>query len=217
MEHRMELNVHKEVAAMQRLGAKQLRTRYAEVFGDTTVANNKVWLIRRIAWRLQALAEQANGKAKAPTSKLDAVKETLQKLGRNMMPLAIKDHLKKHYGIEISADVASNYKKKLAKQAKAAAPAPQAAKPADTAPVLTPPVKTETSPPKTPAAPAKKPALPAKKAAVPKPPPPAPQATKQAPETSGGNILLDDVLTAKELLDRVGADKLRTLIDGLAK
>src|ERR1035438_7873918 len=57
MEHRMELNVHKEVAAMQRLGAKQLRTRYAEVFGETTIANNKTWLIRRIAWRLQALAE----------------------------------------------------------------------------------------------------------------------------------------------------------------
>jgi Protein of unknown function (DUF2924) len=53
----MELNVHKEVAAMQRLGAKQLRTRYAEVFGETTAANNKTWLIRRIAWRLQALAE----------------------------------------------------------------------------------------------------------------------------------------------------------------
>ena len=53
----MELNVHKEVAAMQRLGAKQLRGRYAEVFGETTTANNKIWLIRRIAWRLQALAE----------------------------------------------------------------------------------------------------------------------------------------------------------------
>jgi hypothetical protein len=53
----MELNVHKEVAAMQRQGAKQLRGRYAEVFGETTTANNKIWLIRRIAWRLQALAE----------------------------------------------------------------------------------------------------------------------------------------------------------------
>jgi hypothetical protein len=53
----MELNVHKEVAGMQRQGAKQLRARYAEVFGETTAANNKVWLIRRIAWRLQALAE----------------------------------------------------------------------------------------------------------------------------------------------------------------
>jgi hypothetical protein len=53
----MELNVHKEVAALRRLGPKELRTRYAEVFGETTGAHNKVWLIRRIAWRLQALAE----------------------------------------------------------------------------------------------------------------------------------------------------------------
>ena len=48
---------YKEVAALQRQGAKQLRARYAEVFGETTAANNKIWLIRRIAWRLQALAE----------------------------------------------------------------------------------------------------------------------------------------------------------------
>jgi hypothetical protein len=53
----MELNLPKEVAALQRLGAKQLRGRYADVFGETTAANNKIWLIRRIAWRLQALAE----------------------------------------------------------------------------------------------------------------------------------------------------------------
>src|SRR5450759_1829239 len=53
----MELNVHKEVATMQRLGAKQLRGRHAEVCGEATTANNKIWLIRRIAWRLQALAE----------------------------------------------------------------------------------------------------------------------------------------------------------------
>src|SRR5450432_4817274 len=53
----MELNVHKEVAALQRQGAKQLRARYAEAFGETTAANNKTWLIKRIAWRLQALVE----------------------------------------------------------------------------------------------------------------------------------------------------------------
>ena len=53
----MELNIHREVAALQRMGAKQLRGRYAEVFGETTPAHNKTWLIRRIAWRLQALAE----------------------------------------------------------------------------------------------------------------------------------------------------------------
>jgi hypothetical protein len=53
----MELNVHKEVAAMRRMGPKELRARYADVFGETTGAHNKAWLIRRIAWRLQALAE----------------------------------------------------------------------------------------------------------------------------------------------------------------
>src|SRR5260370_11956029 len=53
----MELNVPTEVAALQRLGPKQLRARYAEVFGEATAANNRTWLIRRIAWRLQARAE----------------------------------------------------------------------------------------------------------------------------------------------------------------
>jgi hypothetical protein len=36
---------------------KQLRQKYAEVFGEETNAYNKPWLIKRIAWRLQALAE----------------------------------------------------------------------------------------------------------------------------------------------------------------
>jgi hypothetical protein len=53
----MQLNIAKEVSALRRLTAKQLRERYAEVFGDATRANNKVWLIKRIAWRLQARAE----------------------------------------------------------------------------------------------------------------------------------------------------------------
>jgi hypothetical protein len=52
-----ELNVAREVAALQRLTAKELRHRYAEVFGEQAHTKNKVWLVRRIAWRLQALAE----------------------------------------------------------------------------------------------------------------------------------------------------------------
>src|SRR5713226_8981204 len=42
---------------LQRLTTPQLRGRYAEVFGEHTPANNRTWLIKRIAWRLQALAE----------------------------------------------------------------------------------------------------------------------------------------------------------------
>ena len=53
----MRLNVAKEVAAMKRMTVRELRGRYAEAFGDTTNANNRAWLVRRIAWRLQARAE----------------------------------------------------------------------------------------------------------------------------------------------------------------
>jgi hypothetical protein len=53
----MAVNVPHELAALQRLSAQQLQVRYAEVFGETTRAHNKPWLIRRILWRLQALAE----------------------------------------------------------------------------------------------------------------------------------------------------------------
>src|SRR5260221_12800415 len=52
----MTVNVAAEVAALQRLTAAQLRGRFVELFGESTHTNDKVWLIRRIAWRLQALA-----------------------------------------------------------------------------------------------------------------------------------------------------------------
>ena len=53
----MQLNVAKEVAALRRLTTKQLRNRYGELFGEPTLANNRAWLVKRLAWRLQALAE----------------------------------------------------------------------------------------------------------------------------------------------------------------
>src|SRR6476469_5493381 len=46
-----------EVAALQRLTVGQLRQRFAELFGEATAASNRTWLVKRIAWRLQALAE----------------------------------------------------------------------------------------------------------------------------------------------------------------
>jgi Protein of unknown function (DUF2924) len=53
----MDLNIEKELAALQRLTVQELRAQYAAVFGEPTNANNKAWLIKRTAWRLQALAE----------------------------------------------------------------------------------------------------------------------------------------------------------------
>ncbi len=51
------MNVMHEVARLEGLSVKQLRERYAEAFGEATRANNKPWLVKRIAWRLQANAE----------------------------------------------------------------------------------------------------------------------------------------------------------------
>jgi len=53
----MSLNVARELAALGRMTVKELRDKYAEVFGEETPAHNQTWLVRRIAWRLQALAE----------------------------------------------------------------------------------------------------------------------------------------------------------------
>jgi hypothetical protein len=53
----MTVNVAREAAALQRLTVPQLRQRYAEVYAETTNAANRAWLVKRILWRLQALAE----------------------------------------------------------------------------------------------------------------------------------------------------------------
>src|SRR5258708_6004180 len=53
----MDLTIGQQLAALQRLTTPQLRTRYAEVFGEHTPANNRTWLIKRIAWRRQGWAE----------------------------------------------------------------------------------------------------------------------------------------------------------------
>lgn len=53
----MATEIAKELAALQRMGVAALREKYAAVFGEATATGNRTWLIRRIAWRLQMLAE----------------------------------------------------------------------------------------------------------------------------------------------------------------
>ena len=53
----MAINVAKEVATLRHMTVSELRDRYHEVFGEDTNARNKQWLIKRIAWKLQANAE----------------------------------------------------------------------------------------------------------------------------------------------------------------
>jgi hypothetical protein len=51
------LNIAHEVAILERMTAGQLQERYAELFGERPRSRHRRWLIRRIAWRIQAKAE----------------------------------------------------------------------------------------------------------------------------------------------------------------
>ena len=65
----MALNITKEVAAMKRMTPGELQERYAEIFGEQARSRNKQWLVKRIAWRMQAneggdLSERARRRAR---------------------------------------------------------------------------------------------------------------------------------------------------------
>src|SRR5262245_58592084 len=67
----MATDVAKELAALQRMGVAALREKYAEVFGESTTTGNRTWLVRRIAWRIQANAEgDLSDRAKARAAEL---------------------------------------------------------------------------------------------------------------------------------------------------
>ena len=51
------MRIEKEVAAMKRMTVDQLRIKFMDVFGEATNGRNKDWLIKRIAWRMQANVE----------------------------------------------------------------------------------------------------------------------------------------------------------------
>jgi hypothetical protein len=47
-ENPVELNIINEVATLERLSVGQLRQRFPELFGETTKASNRTWLVKRI-------------------------------------------------------------------------------------------------------------------------------------------------------------------------
>jgi hypothetical protein len=50
----MALDIDREVDLLRQMTVNQLREKFAEVCGETTNGRNKQWLIKRIAWRMQA-------------------------------------------------------------------------------------------------------------------------------------------------------------------
>jgi hypothetical protein len=64
----MGTDLAKELAGLKRLSVGRLKEKYADVFGEPTGGNNRPWLLRRIAWRLQeralgGLSERAKARA----------------------------------------------------------------------------------------------------------------------------------------------------------
>lgn len=56
-ENGMETVMRKEIDELSRMTVGQLRQKYIEAFGEESRSNHKQFLFRRIAWRIQALAE----------------------------------------------------------------------------------------------------------------------------------------------------------------
>ena len=81
------LKIAKEVSAMQRMTVDQLRGEYADVFGEQPRSRHKDYLIKRIAWRLQAnaygdLSERARRRAQELANDADV----RMKSPRNQQP-----------------------------------------------------------------------------------------------------------------------------------
>ena len=53
----MQRTIEEQLAELSHLATSELRSRYEELFGEPTTSHHRLWLVRRVAWRLQALAE----------------------------------------------------------------------------------------------------------------------------------------------------------------
>jgi hypothetical protein len=143
--------------------------------------------------------ETAPKRKKLP--KIEAVRRAIAALGAGASRADLQGYVRQKFGVKIGLDHISNCKGELAKRAaKAATPAGPGSATAKSA-----------------ASPAEsgKPSAPESRAAH-----STPAALTRAVGGNGSSrasILLEDVLTAKILIDRVGAGPLKTLIDGLAK
>jgi hypothetical protein len=56
-ENNLEIAVSQQIEELTRMTVRELRQKYIEVFGEASRSNHKQFLFRRIAWRIQALAE----------------------------------------------------------------------------------------------------------------------------------------------------------------
>jgi len=49
--------IQQQIEKLRHMPVSRLRERYADAFGEPTTSGNRQWLFRRVAWRIQSLAE----------------------------------------------------------------------------------------------------------------------------------------------------------------
>jgi hypothetical protein len=144
----------------------------------------------------------------AGLSKMDLVRKALDKLGKKAKPLAIQSHVKQEFGVDMTADHVSNYKGKILRgdtgKKKAAKPKKAAR-----------PKKAEVAKAAAQKTAAPKPA--GKKKGKRKAKKKAPKPVAAGGRSAATGLSLQDVQITRDLLGRVGAAQLRSLIDLLAK
>ena len=87
----MTLDIEREMAVMRGMEIKQLRAKYTELFGDPPRSRHKGHLVRRIAWRMQALVE-GDLSERARQRAAELADDTCLRLSRPRKPRARVDN-----------------------------------------------------------------------------------------------------------------------------
>lgn len=101
--HSMDtLQLTTEIRALRAMSVNQLRVKYAEVYGEENRCRNRDYLIRRIAWRLQAnasggISERARLRATELANEADLRVSPPRRRGQPVLPDAAADTLSAPY------------------------------------------------------------------------------------------------------------------------
>ncbi len=88
-------DMEKELIALCQMTTGELARRYAELFGEATRSWNRAYLVRKIAWKLQALAEGDLSDRARRRAEFDAAQSTA---AVSFHPTAIKTLARKQVG-----------------------------------------------------------------------------------------------------------------------
>ena len=90
--------VEQDLAALARMNTGELRERYAELFGEAPRSRHKTYLHRKIAWRIQAIAEgDLSERARSRAAELanDAETRTTSPRGRDSIAMTRSSNVRR--------------------------------------------------------------------------------------------------------------------------